>query len=168
MDKDSNSSNSNHENEIKINSSKKMEIFYSLLVEITNGLIKWIFFTVGISLTPPLCGYLIKLTEEDYESSFFYFSTSNGSLFIISAALVGKGLSEILINKTAANYLKLLLGGLSIIFLMVACILFAEVTYITSISELIVSISSKLFLASLITSMSCHILPAFDKINNNK
>lgn len=163
MSKNSEGSNKDNENNIEIDANKKVTEIYFLLGEISFSLIKWSLFTVGISLTPPLCGYLIKLSEENYSESFFYFSTANGSLFIISAALVGKGLSEILTNKTAASYLKLLLGGLGIIFLMAGCILFAEVTYLTNISDLIVSVSNKIFLASLVISMACHILSAFDK-----
>jgi hypothetical protein len=128
---------------------------------VSESIIQWVLFTVGITLTPMLFAYLlIILTKQPPYSDFVRAVSSRGELFIVAAALLGEAVSD-MIKRTRAKNLNLLVGGLCVLPLMMSCFLFAAIQSALPgqwlNKEVILLLSNGLFVYSLLLGLACKV-----------
>lgn len=83
----------------------------------------WFFFNVCIALTPLLITYLFLPTSQGSIEDFFQIFSVEGQLAILSVALVGGGIGDLLASNKTKKLSKLLAGGICTLCLIVACFL---------------------------------------------
>lgn len=128
---------------------------------VTESIIQWSIFTVGITLMPLLFSYFwIILTKRPPYPDFIRAVSSRGELLIVSAALLGEAISDML-KRTRAKNFNLFVGGLCLISLMLSCLLFAAIQSTLPgqwlNKEVILKLSNAFFGYSLLLGLACKV-----------
>ncbi|MBD2542713.1 hypothetical protein [Planktothricoides raciborskii] len=124
-------------------------------------LILWSLFTVGLSTLPLFFSLILNLIQlPDLPKNIFIFFwknfSSQGEALIVSAAIVGEGLSD-LFSRTIGQNTKLILGGLSLLFIIMSSLLFSSIST-SSISQnpdFVIQISNFSLLGALLLGLLC-------------
>ncbi len=124
-------------------------------------LILWSLFTVGLSTLPLFFSLILNLIQlPDLPKNIFIFFWNNfssqGEALIVSAAIVGEGLSD-LFSRTIGQNTKLILGVLSLLFIIMSSLLFSSIST-SSISQnpdFVIQISNFSLLGALLLGLLC-------------
>lgn len=120
--------------------------------------IKWLFFSVLIALVPLIAAYLFMLIKgrnpglDDVAGS--------GELFLVVIALCGAAIGDLLTSAATKAFTKLLSGGLTLVVLLLASLLYAGVSDATTSRDAldsgwVVTISGALFLMGIVSCGCC-------------
>ncbi len=131
--------------------------------EILKQLPRWLLFNVCIALSPLVLNYLKAILFAETNGEGFINSLSrNGELFIISTAILGESVGDLVASKNT-GIIATVVGGVCVLLLISTTFLFAAVTaYVPSQDRLetfaISQMSLRFFCASFVVSACCKLM----------
>lgn len=123
---------------------------------------QWLMTSVGISLIPILAKCIMSDLQGLEAQGFLTWEclSPHGELLIVAAAILGESINELL-NMSRHKQIRTILGGISILMLMLATFLYVEISReqpsLLQINQ-VIEISKIFFILSLIIGFFCKYL----------
>ena len=121
--------------------------------------IQWLIFQVVLSLTPVGAAILSKLTINGFSEPIDLNEIlKNGELILVTAAIVGAAIGDLLGGNRKHPGLELISGGGCIVILLLTCLYFPTISNASANLDSIKQVSFCLFGTGFVASLSCIVL----------